>query len=151
MHCSAAWPGALCLLRCPLIFYAKALFSAFLESVKMSRTHSYSLARTSIPAQKSSATRSSVLAIAPGQAQWLYLEAGSSQYCSAGAVTISSPWHSALALAAEQAPHCNGAQAGWYWLEARSADGAQVQVSHQAHAGWQSAWQAVASWLGWQD
>ena len=57
----------------------------------------------------------------------------------------------ALALAAEQAPHCNGAQAGWYWLEARSADGAQVQVSHQAHAGWQSAWQAVASWLGWQD
>lgn len=117
----------------------------------MSSTQSYSLAQASPTYPKSLATHTRVLAIAPGQAQWLHLEAGSSLYCSTGTVVISSPWHSALALAAEQAPHCNGAHAGWYWLEARSAQGAQVHISHQAHAGWHSAWQVVARWLGWQD
>ena len=117
----------------------------------MSSTQSYSLAQATSTQQDSAVARTSVLTIAPGQAQWLHLEAGSSLYCSTGAVVISSPWHSALALTAEQAPHCNGVHAGWYWLEARSAEGAQVHISHQAHAGWQSAWQAVASWLGWQD
>ncbi len=109
-------------------------------------------AQTSAPAQP--CTHSSSLALRAGQGQWLYLEAGSSLYCRAGQLTISSPWHSALRLQAEDAPHCNGAHAGWYWLQAKGLQPAQLLVQVQAYAGWRAGWRSVADWLGllgWKD
>ena len=95
--------------------------------------------------------QSSSLALLAGQGQWLYLEAGSSLYCRAGQLQISSPWHSALRLVAEDAPHCNGAHAGWYWLQAEGLQPAQLLVQVQAYAGWRAGWRSVADWLGWKD
>ncbi|GAB2833576.1 hypothetical protein GCM10027276_40020 [Comamonas piscis] len=95
--------------------------------------------------------QSSSLALRAGQGQWLYLEAGSSLYCHAGQLEISSPWHSGLRLVAEDAPHCNGAHAGWYWLQAEGLQPAQLLVQVQAYAGWRAGWRGVADWLGWKD
>jgi hypothetical protein len=95
--------------------------------------------------------QSSSLALRAGQGQWLYLEAGSSLYCRAGQLQISSPWHSALRLVAEDAPHCNGAHVGWYWLQAEGLQPAQLLVQVQAYAGWRAGWRSVADWLGWKD
>ncbi len=106
-------------------------------------------AQTSAPAQLGS--HSSSLALRAGQGQWLYLEAGSSLYCRAGQLQISSPWHSALRLEAEEAPHRNGAHAGWYWLQAEGLQPAQLLVQVQAYAGWRAGWRSVADWLGWKD
>ncbi|QMV74980.1 hypothetical protein HS961_20235 [Comamonas piscis] len=109
-------------------------------------------------AQASAATppnlQRSSLAFRAGQGQWLYLEAGSSLYCNAGQLQISSPWHSGLRLVAEDAPHCNGAHAGWYWLQAEGLQPAQLLVQVQAYAGWGAGWRSVANWLGllgWKD
>ncbi|MDR2330463.1 MAG: hypothetical protein LBE58_12730 [Comamonas sp.] len=106
-------------------------------------------AQISAPAQPGS--HSSSLALRAGQVQWLYLEAGSSLYCRAGQLQISSPWHSALRLVAEDAPHCNGAHAGWYWLQAEGLQPAQLLGQVQAYAGWRAGWRSVADWLGWKD
>ncbi|MGE8320476.1 MAG: hypothetical protein ACN6O3_17120 [Comamonas sp.] len=95
--------------------------------------------------------RITALQIAPGQGLWCYLETGSTLHCTAGQVRISSPWTCALRLAEGDAPHCNGAHAGWYWLEADGAETAQLQLAERRGAGWRSAWQAVARWLGWLD
>ncbi|MCS4292168.1 hypothetical protein M2375_000363 [Comamonas sp. BIGb0152] len=106
-------------------------------------------AQTRPPAQD--ASHGSSMALRAGQGQWLYLEAGSSLYCSAGQLQISSPWHSALRLVAEDAPHCNGAHAGWYWLQVQGLQPAQLLVQVQAYAGWRAGWRGVADWLGWKD
>jgi hypothetical protein len=98
-----------------------------------------------------SSLQSSSLTLRTGQGQWLYLEAGSSLYCTAGQLEISSPWHSGLRLVAEEAPHCNGAHAGWYWLQAEGLQPAQLLVQVQAYAGWRAGWRGVADWLGWKD
>lgn len=97
------------------------------------------------------ATHGSSLALRAGQGHWLYLEVGSSLYCSAGQLQISSPWHSGLRLTAEDAPHCNGAHAGWYWVQAEGLQPAQLLVQVQAYAGWRAGWRSVADWLGWKD
>ena len=110
------------------------------------------LASLSTPFQPSAASaireRITPLQIAPGQGLWCYLETGSSLYCTGGQVRISSPWTCALRLAEGDAPHCNGAHAGWYWLEAEAGT-ARLQLAERRYAGWRCAWQAVARWLGW--
>lgn len=108
---------------------------------------------TTLPAHaaKHSQLQTTPVSIAPGRALWLYVDAGSTLYCSAGQVQIGSPWHSSLLLHAEDTPHCTGAHAGWYWVEAHSPELAQLQISGQPHTGWGALWQTTARWLGLRD
>ena len=122
----------------------------------MHNTRSYPLSPAIHAAAERTATTApaTLLNIAPGRALWLYVEAGSSLYCSAGQVHISSPWHGDMALAAEDAPYCNGAHAGWYWAETRSAEPAQLQLMCKTYAGrgglgsLKDLWQAATQWMG---
>ena len=148
MHCSASQNVRLCLLRCSTFFYAKGLYC---ESTTMRLSHSYPLS-TSVEqtAPQASGEQITPLQMAPGQGLWCHLEAGSTLHCTGGRLQINSPWSYALKLSAGDAPYCNGAHAGWHWLEAEGSEPVQLHFAERAYAGWHGAWESLARWVGWQ-
>ena len=146
MHCSASQHGHLCLLRCSTFFYARGLYC---ESFTMRLSHPYTLSKTlGQTAPQACGEQITPLHIAPGQGLWCHLEAGSTLLCTGGHLQISSPWSPALQLDAGDAPYCNGAHAGWHWLEAQGSEPVQLHLAERAYAGWHGAWLALARWLG---
>ena len=149
MHCSASQSTDLCLLRCSTIFYARGLYR---ESTTMRLSHPYTLSTSrGQTASEACGEQITPLHIASGQGLWCHLEAGSTLLCTGGRLQISSPWFAALKLSAGDAPYCNGAHAGWYWLEAEGSEPAQLHLAEHAYAGWHSARLALSRWMGLGD